>query len=293
MNPFATTDVDRGAIWTMLVERDIEAFVNRDWTAVADDFFEAGFLGLDAGRKSNPDGWTIAFPTLGEYKAEWLKQAEIFAESHAEVDPKAAIHRLTTLRDIEIVGDVAVAHKKFDGSIALKEGGRDRLLWQTLYYCRKVDGHWKITGFTGYLPNPMGVAEVDERFDKHRKCLPAGATQHLTAGPYSPVLEIEPGRLVVISGQAALNDQGDVVGDSIEDQTRLTLENCFKQLATAGCSPADVFKVNIFMTDLDEWPRMNAVYREMMPEPQPVRTAVQAGLLFTLRVEIEMWAIKS
>lgn len=43
-------------------------------------------------------------------------------------------------------------------------------------------------------------------------------------------------------------------------------------------------KVNIFLTDLDEWPRLNSVYKEMMPNPKPVRTAVQAGLLFTLKL---------
>ncbi|MCC5834728.1 MAG: RidA family protein [Opitutales bacterium] len=290
-NPFPTTDSDRHAIWQMLVERDIAAFVAQDWNAVADDFVEAGFMGLDAGRRANPDSWSIAFPSLVEYRAEWLKQAGLFAESHAEADPVAAIHRLTTLRDIEIQGDCAVAHKKFDGVVALKDGGKDRLLWQTLYHCRKVDGRWRISGFTGYLPNPMGAAE--STVDKgHPKRLPAGASQHSTAGPYSPVLEIEPAKLVVISGQAALDQEGKVVGETIEEQTKLTLENCFKQLATAGCGPADVFKVNIYMTDLDEWPRLNAVYKAMMPEPQPVRTAVQTGLLFTLKVEIEMWAVR-
>ncbi len=29
--------------------------------------------------------------------------------------------------------------------------------WQTLYYCRFHEGRWKISGFTGYLPNPMGI----------------------------------------------------------------------------------------------------------------------------------------
>ena len=124
------------------------------------------------------------------------------------------------------------------------------------------------------------------------KSLPAGATQHVTAGPYSPVLIVSPGQLVVISGQAAIDAGGKVVGETIEEQTRFTLENCRQQLATAGCTFADVFKVNAYLTDLAEWPRFNAVYREFMPEPRPVRTAVQTGLLMTLKVEIEMWAVK-
>jgi 2-iminobutanoate/2-iminopropanoate deaminase len=124
------------------------------------------------------------------------------------------------------------------------------------------------------------------------KMVPPGASQHVTAGPYSPVLIVSPGQLVVISGQAAIDHAGNVVGETIEEQARLTLHNCRQQLATAGCTLADVFKVNVYLTDLAEWPRFNVVYREIMPEPRPVRTAVQAGLLMTLKVEIEMWAVK-
>ncbi len=128
--------------------------------------------------------------------------------------------------------------------------------------------------------------------DSPAKRLPEGASQHVTAGPYSPVLVVSPGQLVVISGQAAIDAQGTVVGETIEEQTKVTLANCQAQLATAGCTFADVFKVNVYLTDLAEWPRFNAIYREWLPEPRPVRTAVQAGLLMNLKVEIEMWAVK-
>lgn len=290
-NPFLPTEADRHAIWEMLVTRDIAAFIACDWHAVESDFHADGFMGMDGRQRSNPDSWTLTFPTLASYRDAWLEQAADFQGRHAEPDPGAAIHQLTVLRDIEISGDCAVAHKKFDGRIATRNGKFDQVVWQSLYYCRRIDGRWKITGFVGYLPNPMGNAEP-QFAPTHPKQLPANASQHATAGPYSPVLEIDCAKLIVISGQAALDPDGNVVGESIEDQTRLTLENCFSQLATAGCTPADVFKVNIYMTDLDEWPRLNVVYKELMPAPQPVRTAVQTGLLFTLKVEIEMWAVR-
>ncbi len=124
------------------------------------------------------------------------------------------------------------------------------------------------------------------------KRVPAGAIQHSTAGPYSPVLEIEAKRIVVISGQVALDLDGNILGDTIEDQTRATLENCRRQLATAGCTFADVFKVNAYMADLADWDRFNAVYVEMLPEPRPVRTTIGAKLLQTFLIEIEMWAAK-
>lgn len=124
------------------------------------------------------------------------------------------------------------------------------------------------------------------------KKIPEGAKQHVTAGPYSPVLEVNCERIVVISGQVAVNCAGEVVGDTIEEQTRATLENCITQLGFAGCGLQNVFKVNIFLKDLDQWEAMNTVYSVMVPEPRPVRTAVQAGLLPGYLVEIEMWAAK-
>jgi 2-iminobutanoate/2-iminopropanoate deaminase len=124
------------------------------------------------------------------------------------------------------------------------------------------------------------------------KRVPPGAIPPATAGPYSPVLEIQADRLVVISGQVALDQQGNIVGDTIEEQTRATLDNCRRHLESAGCSFADVFKVNAFMTDLNDWHRFNAVYMETIPEPRPVRTTVGAKLLRTFLIEIEMWAVK-
>jgi 2-iminobutanoate/2-iminopropanoate deaminase len=124
------------------------------------------------------------------------------------------------------------------------------------------------------------------------KRLPESASQHTTAGPYSPVLEIDADTLVVISGQVAIDPQGSAVGNDIEEQTRYTLENCRRQLQSAGCSFADVFKVNVFMSNLEEWDRFNAVYAATMPEPRPVRTTIGAKLLDGFRIEIEMWAAK-
>lgn len=128
---------------------------------------------------------------------------------------------------------------------------------------------------------------------KELKRRPANATQHATAGPYSPVLEVDAQRLVVISGQVAVNLNGAVLGETIEEQSLATLENCIVQLASANCTLADVFKVNVYLTDLANWNRFNVVYESMMSKVLPVRTAVQAGLLPGFLVEIEMWAVKA
>ena len=154
-NPFPS-DSARHAIWEMLVPRDIDAFFAADWSMVAGDFVEEGFIGIDGRKEVSPDKWRLAFPTLSAYRQEWLRQAEDFAKHSFAEDARTAIFTTTTLEDIEIEGDMALVRKKFDGGISKPDGTRDVMQWQTLYYCRLHQGRWKISGFTGYLPNPMG-----------------------------------------------------------------------------------------------------------------------------------------
>lgn len=133
---------------------------------------------------------------------------------------------------------------------------------------------------------------MENKINKSKLIHQPSSNQHVTAGPYSPVLEITCSKLVVISGQAAINPEGVVVGDNIEEQTHFTLKNCQKQLAAAGCSFDDVFKVNVYLTDLDLWPRFNKIYESYFSGIKPARTAVGTTLLLNFLVEVEMWAAK-
>lgn len=151
-NPFPEADHDRRYIWEMLVTRDIKAFLNKNWAMVADDFIGENFTGIDARNSDNPDDWKFQFPDVESYKVEWLRQAESFNKTDWAEDPEAAFYRVTELLDIEINNDAALVHKKFHGNIARTDGQKTPFNWQTLYYCRKLNGIWKITGFTGYLP---------------------------------------------------------------------------------------------------------------------------------------------
>lgn len=150
VSPFPA-DPDRHAIWDMLVPRDIRAFVTADWSLVADDFIETGFMGMHAHKSPDPGRWTLAFPHLSDYRDEWLRQAADAARTRYAEDLEAGIHRATTLTEIDVTGDAAVARKKFDGTIRLADGSVDRLNWQTLYICRRDAGRWKIAGFVGYM----------------------------------------------------------------------------------------------------------------------------------------------
>lgn len=149
-------DADRGAIWQMLVPRDIDAFLAADWSMVAGDFIDVGFIGIDCGRDPNPDNWALSFASLEAYRDEWLRQAELFSQQEFAEDPRAAIFNTTNLSQIDVSGDLALAHKKFNGGIRRKDGGFDTMNWQTLYFCRREGGRWKISGFNGYMPYKTG-----------------------------------------------------------------------------------------------------------------------------------------
>ena len=155
LNPF--TDPDRRAIWEMLVPRDIDAFVSADWNAVAGDFVAANFTGISGNFQPDPQGYTLAFPTLDGYRTERLRQAQEFAAARDAGafagDPRDGIFAATRLEEIELDGDAAMVRKKFDGHLAKSDGSFDRMNWQTLYICRKDGGRWKIAGFVGYLPH--------------------------------------------------------------------------------------------------------------------------------------------
>ena len=150
-NPF-TADHDRHAIWEMLMTRDFDAFLAANWSMVSADFDVAAFFGLHAHGEVNPDSWRLDFPTLDAYRDEWLRQAAETKSTRYAEPVRQALFRSVILDPIEISGDRAVAHKKFDGSIARADGSADRLNWQTLYLCGKRDGTWRITSFVGYMP---------------------------------------------------------------------------------------------------------------------------------------------
>ncbi|WP_106745862.1 hypothetical protein [Yoonia maritima] len=156
-NPFPATDIDRRAIWEMLVPRDIDAFVAADWLAVADDFIVENFTGVSGHFQSDPDQYDLAYPTLEAYRDDWIRQARDFvAQRDAgayEGDPRDGIYGATRLEKIEITGDAALVRKKFDGQLKRIDGTTERMNWQTLYWCRRKDGRWKIAGFVGYLPH--------------------------------------------------------------------------------------------------------------------------------------------
>jgi 2-iminobutanoate/2-iminopropanoate deaminase len=110
-------------------------------------------------------------------------------------------------------------------------------------------------------------------------------------GAYSPGIAV--GNFVFISGQGPLKPgTTDIVGITIEEQTRQTLENVRAVLDAAGCTMDDCVKLNAYLADIRAFDRYNAVYATFFREPLPARTTVQSELWGGILVEIDAIAIK-
>ncbi len=106
------------------------------------------------------------------------------------------------------------------------------------------------------------------------------------AGPYTPGLSV--GDFVFVSGQGPFHPETKAMGETIEEQTRQTLDNVKAILEEGGASMADVVKVTVLMTDLTEFQRMNKVYEEYFPQPAPTRTTFGVALAVPgMKIEID------
>lgn len=106
-------------------------------------------------------------------------------------------------------------------------------------------------------------------------------------GPYSQA--IVAGDVVYTAGQIALDPEtGELVDGGVEEQTRRVVRNLAAVLEAAGAGLSDVVKTTIFVADMDDFARVNEVYGELLTEPYPARSTVEAARLpRDARVEIE------
>jgi 2-iminobutanoate/2-iminopropanoate deaminase len=97
-------------------------------------------------------------------------------------------------------------------------------------------------------------------------------------GPYSQA--IRAGGLVFASGQVALvPSTGELVDGGIEQQTRQALTNLAAVLEAAGTSITRVVRSTVWLTDLGDFERVNAVYAEWFPSEPPARVCVEVSRL--------------
>ena len=109
--------------------------------------------------------------------------------------------------------------------------------------------------------------------------------------PYSQAIKAN--GLVFVSGQLGLKpDHAEMVGDTIEEQTRQVLDNLEAILTEAGSGMDRIVKTTVFLASLDDFQGMNSVYAERVGETPPARSTIEvAGLPSGALVEIEAVAL--
>ncbi|HEX7568006.1 MAG TPA: Rid family detoxifying hydrolase [Anaerolineaceae bacterium] len=110
-------------------------------------------------------------------------------------------------------------------------------------------------------------------------------------GPYS--LGVKAGQLLFVSGQLGLDPAtGAMVAGGVEAETKQALKNLQAILETGDCTLQQVVKTTVFLRDMNDFSRMNAVYAEFFKENPPARSTVQvAALPRSGAVEIELVAL--
>ena len=97
-------------------------------------------------------------------------------------------------------------------------------------------------------------------------------------GPYSQGIQI--GNFVFSAGQLGLDPAtGNIVAGGIEAETRRSLQNLSAVLQAAGTSMTNVVKTTVFLKDMNDFQKMNAIYAEFFPSNPPARSTVQVARL--------------
>jgi 2-iminobutanoate/2-iminopropanoate deaminase len=108
-------------------------------------------------------------------------------------------------------------------------------------------------------------------------------------GPYSQAIATD--SLLFTSGTIPIDHQtGKIPEGSIEDHAHLVFRNLRALAEAGGTSLANAVKVTVFLTDIANFQRVNAVYAQYFSEPYPARSAVQVAAL-PLGAAIEVEAI--
>ena len=115
----------------------------------------------------------------------------------------------------------------------------------------------------------------------------------LGPAPLTPALKA--GNMLYISGQVGIDpDTATIVGEGFEEQAHQALRNVRALVENAGFAMSDVIKITVFLTRLDDFSQLNAIYAQYFSEPYPTRSTVGISLQpSSLLIEIEGVAIRA
>ncbi len=107
------------------------------------------------------------------------------------------------------------------------------------------------------------------------------------SGPFSQAI-VDDGKIYT-AGQGGVDPEtGEIVDGGIVPETKQVLQNIDNILDAAGASLNDVIKVNIYLTDIEDYDELNETYDEFFDEPYPARSVVEVSdLPIDIRIEVE------
>ncbi len=107
-------------------------------------------------------------------------------------------------------------------------------------------------------------------------------------GPYSQAV-VSNGVLYASGQIGLLPEEGKLIADDVQSQARQVITNLSAVLAEAGVAVNDILKVNIFLTDMGDFPLVNEIYAEWLGEHRPARATVAvAALPLAAKVEMDL-----
>jgi len=125
-------------------------------------------------------------------------------------------------------------------------------------------------------------------YGQERKAVNLSPTRGL---PFSD--GIVAGNTLYVAGQEGTDASDKLVAGGIGPETTAALENIQKVLKAAGFELKDVVSVTVYLADIHEFPDMNKIYRNVMPDPKPARATIQAvALVNNAHIEISAIAVK-
>jgi 2-iminobutanoate/2-iminopropanoate deaminase len=103
------------------------------------------------------------------------------------------------------------------------------------------------------------------------------------------------GDLIFTAGQLGIRPDGSHTCElPFEDQVRQALANMLAALHAAGAEPSDILKVTAYIVGVENWPRFNGVYAEVMGAVRPARCVVPVPQLhYDYLIEIEAIAVRT
>jgi len=103
---------------------------------------------------------------------------------------------------------------------------------------------------------------------------------------------VQAGNLLFVSGVVPVDENRELVGgDDVVAQARAVFANMGAILAAAGCTFADVVKVTLFLTDIDDRPLVNPVRQDVFGSSRPASTLVEVSALVIPGARIEVEAV--